>query len=280
MPGTEVLGGGTPREMTTEEIQKEIGEFASSARLAVMTGADGLELHLTHGYLAWQFLSPRSNKRTDQYGGSLENRMRFMVEIITKTRESVAKHAPRMPIGVRVSADEHTPGGVTYEEMKKVVKTLVGLGIDYIHMSSGTYEAFKYLFPDHDGTMLEEAQGFKKLLGIPIITPSVYDPRLAEKAVSEGKTDMVSLGRQLIADPEWPNKVQEGRVKDLVRCPRDNFCLVRFLCGLPVRCTRNPNVGREKYDPANWRPRGITGNEVLPGIVRKGGPIYPPTAPG
>lgn len=259
--------GPATRAMTVAEIQHEVEEYAASAGLAVGAGYDGMEIHAPHGYLLMQFLSPRTNKRTDQYGGSLENRMRFLVELVNKTKAAVPKD---FPVGVRVSAEEHMPNGITYEEMKVVVKKLEELGMAYIHMSDGSYEAFKYLFPDQDGTMLDYAAGFKKIVKIPIITPAIHDPVNAEKAVTDGKTDMISLGRALFADPEWANKVQKGKVKDLTRCARDYYCINRFLLGLPVRCSHNPNLGREKYMPEYWRTGTDKGEALLPRLLRKG----------
>jgi len=147
-----------PREMTREEIKSEIAEYGHSCRLAVVAGFDGLEIHAPHGYLEHQFLSPRSNKRTDEYGGSLENRMRFVLECYGAARAAVGN---AIPIGIRLSGDEHMPEGIHHDELKTVVKTLGQRGIDYVHLSDGSYEALKYFFPEKDGTMLEPAESFK-----------------------------------------------------------------------------------------------------------------------
>lgn len=243
--------GELPYEMTVEEIRREQDEFANSCRFAVLAQFDGIELHAPHGYLEHQFLSPITNRRTDLYGGSLENRMRFIVETYLKVRESVGSN---YIIGVRMSADEHLPGGITHEEALEVARTLSSLGADYVHLSDGSYEALKYFFPDEDGAMLEEAANFKRTVDVPVICPSVHDPLLAEEAIATGKCDIVSLGRQLFADPEWGNKVAEERTEEIVRCKRCNECLMRTAVGLPVRCIRNPNTGREKYMPEYWRP--------------------------
>ncbi len=242
--------GEMPYEMTVAEIRSEQDEFANSCRFAVAAQFDGIELHAPHGYLEHQFLSPISNRRTDLYGGSLENRMRFMLEVYLKVRESVGHD---YILGVRMSADEHLPGGITHEEALEVARTLAALGADYIHLSDGSYEALSYFFPDEDGAMLEEASHFKAAVNVPVFCPSVHDPTLAEKAIAAGKCDIVSLGRQMFADPEWGNKVAEGRVEDINRCLRCNECLMRTAAGLPVRCIRNPNTGRERYMPECWR---------------------------
>ncbi len=247
----EGAGGHMPYEMTVQEIREQEDEFANSCKFIVMAGFDGIELHAPHGYLEHQFLSPRSNKRNDLYGGSLQNRMRFLVEVYFKTREAVG---PKFALGMRISADEHLPDGFTHKEALETAKLMGEYGCDYVHLSDGSYEALKYFIPDRDGTMLDEARNFKKVVDVPVICPSIHDPKNAEKAVASGKCDIVSLGRQMIADPDWGVKVAEGRSGDIVRCKRCNECLIRANMGLPVRCVINPNTGREKYMPEYWRP--------------------------
>jgi len=250
-----------PREMTREEIKSEIAEFGHSCVLAVMAGFDGIELHAPHGYLEHQFLSPRTNKRTDEYGGSLENRMRFVIEIYDKVREMIGT---AIPVGIRLSGDEHMPDGIHHEEMKEVVRVLGERGIDYVHLSSGSYEATKYFFPEQDGTMLDEAAGFKSVLPahVPVMTPSVHNPAMAARAIRDGKTDLISLGRQLLIDPGWANKVQAG--EKFRKCTRCCECLSRTVLGMPVRCLHNRDLGREKYMPEYWRPTRAKGRPVMP----------------
>jgi 2,4-dienoyl-CoA reductase-like NADH-dependent reductase (Old Yellow Enzyme family) len=211
-----------PREMTREEIHSEIEEYGRSCLLAVVAGFDGLEIHAPHGYLEHQFLSPRSNKRTDEYGGSLENRMRFLLECYDSARAAIGD---AIPIGVRLSGDEHMPEGIHHDELKIVVKTLGERGIDYVHLSDGSYEALKYFFPEKDGTMLEPAESFKSVLpdGVPVICVSIHDPAKSAAAIRTGRIDMVSLGRQMLADPDYANKVRAG--EKYTKCARCNECL-------------------------------------------------------
>jgi len=256
-----------PREMTKEEIKSEIKEFAHSCTLALMCGFDGIELHAPHGYLEHQFLSPRSNKRTDEYGGSLENRMRFVIEIYEAVRDQIGNSAP---VGIRLSGDEHMPDGIHHEEIKQVLKKLGEMGIDYVHLSDGSYEALKYFFPDEDNIhLLEEAAGFKSVLpeNVPVISVSIHNPETAARAIREGKADMISMGRQLLCDPDYVNKVKEG--KKFVRCIRCNDCLLRTAGGLPVRCRQNRNLGREKYMPEYWRPTRKAGMRILPEVPKE-----------
>jgi 2,4-dienoyl-CoA reductase-like NADH-dependent reductase (Old Yellow Enzyme family) len=236
-----------PREISVEEIKRELVNFVNGAVMARMIGFDGLEIHAGHGWLLHEFLSPRFNHRTDEYGGSFENRMRLLLEFLRRAKAAVGSD---MAVGVRVSASEHVPGGLTYEDMKVVVQRLAQEGIDYLHTSDGCASSVKYVYPDVDANMLEASAGFKELVNVPVITPSIHDPELAEKAVSEGMTDMVALGRQLIADPNWANKVKEGRLSDITKCTRCNIgCMARILGGLPVKCILNPESGLERYNP-------------------------------
>ena len=258
-----------PREMTIEEIKSEIKEFAQSCVLALIAGFDGIELHAPHGYLEHQFLSPRSNKRTDEYGGSLENRMRIVIELYQAVRANIGKAAP---VGIRLSGDEHMPDGIHHDELKKVVKKLGDLGIDYVHLSDGSYEALKYFFPDEENLhLLVEAEGFKSVLPkhVPVISVSLHDPKNSSQAIREGKIDMVSLGRQMLADPNYANKVMNG--EKYWKCTRCNECLMRASAGLPVRCKINRNLGREKYMPEYWRPTRRPGKPILPEV-----PLLPP----
>jgi len=243
-----------PREMTVAEIKQDIADYLHAAELSIEAGFDGIEIHSPHGYLIHQFLSPRSNKRTDMYGGSLENRARFLTEIITALRE---EFGPDLPIGCRLSGAEHVPGGFTEEDTREYAKLAEQAGANLINLSDGCYEALNYFFPSKENVHILEEQGKKlrSVVNIPIISFSIHDPELAEKAISEGQTDMISSGRQFLADPEWPNKVKEGRVKDIVRCQRDLACMISLWREGAIRCIMNPNLGRERYMPEYWPQR-------------------------
>jgi 2,4-dienoyl-CoA reductase-like NADH-dependent reductase (Old Yellow Enzyme family) len=164
---------------------------------------------------------------------------------------------------VRISADEHIPDGFHVEDTIEYCKMAVREGgADAIHLSDGSYEAMKYFLPDTDGQVVEESalikKGLKEGLGrdIPVICPSVHNPDLAAESVAAGKMDIISQGRALIADPEWANKVREGRVKDIVKCTRClKGCIGRFVVGLPSRCLVNPEMGQEEFiEKYNTRP--------------------------
>lgn len=245
-----LMVGEVPQELTIDEIIAAEDSYAISADLAKNFGADGVELHFSHGYLAYSLLSPRTNQRKDNYGGSYDNRLRFLINVLAKVRRTVGES---FMVGIRISADEHMPGGLGIEETGNILKRIEGLGIDYVHLSDGCFEAAKWYVPDGDGTMLVEAEYLKKLLQIPILTPGLHNPVLAEKALKEGKTDMVSLGRAILADAEWVNKVRTGEYQKIVKCIRCLTCLRRTRNGLYIRCEVNPNLGAERYDPANYR---------------------------
>ena len=238
------LVGQMTREMTIEEIHSEQKEFANSCQLAVVAGFDVIEIHAPHGYLEHQFLSPLSNKRTDLYGGEWRNRKRFLIEIAEQIRYA----CPGVAVGCRISAEEHMQGGLTEEEMIDVAKDLEAAGIDYISLSDGAgYEEGGHLITDMDRSLHipDHGAAFKKELKIPVIVSSQHDPNKIEKNIAEGKYDLQAMGRQLFIDPEYPNKLAEGRVKEIKRCKRCNTCLLRCLSGLVPACPDNPNLGRE-----------------------------------
>ncbi len=245
-----VMQGEMPREITLAEIETAEDSYAVSARLARRCGADGVELHFAHGYLGYSFLSPRTNFRTDAYGGSFDNRIRFLLHVLAKVRQAVGDE---FPVGIRISGDEHMPGGLGASETLEILKRAEQAGLDCVHLTDGCFEAAKWYVPDEDGTMLVEAEPLKAALNIPIITPSIHDPVAAEKALVEGRTDMVSLGRSILADSEWVTKVSEARHSKIVRCIRCLTCLRRTRNGLYIRCEVNPRLGAERYAPENSR---------------------------
>jgi len=257
------LTGQMTREMTIAEIHSEQKEFANSCQLAVICGFDVIEIHAPHGYLEHQFLSPLSNKRMDLYGGEWRNRKRFLLEIAEQIRYA----CPGVPLGCRISAEEHMKGGLTEEEMIDVAKDLEAAGVDYISLSDGAgYEEGGHLITDMDRSkhIPEHGQAFKAALKIPVIVASQHDPVKIDKNIEEGKYDIQALGRQLFCDPEYANKLAAGKHKDIVRCTRCNTCLMRCLAGLTAACPNNPNLGRE-----------YTMDEYRIGPCKKGEPLVP-----
>jgi 2,4-dienoyl-CoA reductase-like NADH-dependent reductase (Old Yellow Enzyme family) len=240
-----------PRKLPIAEIKELEDIYVAAVSRLKQCGFDGIEIHGAHGYLLGTFLSPLVNRRRDRYGGSFEKRLTLALNLVRRSREAAGDD---FILGFRISGDEHLPGGVSLEDTLKIAAVLEEAGVDYIHPSSGMMEALKYMFPDREGAILPEAEAIKKVVGIPVICPNLHDPRKAAQAVKTGKVDMVSLGRSLLADPEWPNKVKKGRVKDIQRCVLCNSCLVTLFQWLHTRCKVNPNLGMERFMPEYFPP--------------------------
>jgi len=236
----------TPKELTKEEILQIEEEFADAAVRAKKAGFDAVELIGSAGYLISQFFSPATNKRTDEYGDSLENRTRFAVEIIQKIKE---KCGESYPIMIRIPGDEFIEGGNTVKEMKQIAKILEDAGVVAINVMAGWHESRKPLT-----TMLVPRGGFaylaaeiKSAVSVPVIASHrINDPLVAEKILQEGKADMVAMLRALIADPELPKKAKEGRFDEIRYCVACNQgCMDIVMQAQPVTCLANPTVGRE-----------------------------------
>lgn len=264
--------GVMPREMTLAEIEEVQDAFAEAARRAKQARFDGVEVHGAHGYLIGSFLSPYTNKRKDKYGGSLENRARFALEVIEKVR---AKAGDDFIVGYRISADEFVTGGLTLDETSQFAGMLEAAGIDYIHVSAGIYESGHHIVPPlylEKAHLVHLAEGIKKAVGVPVITVGAHDIYTAEEALQKGKADLVAMGRALIADPELPSKLAADRVADIRPCIRGNEgCSSRFDTAETQRCEVNPACGREaefKITPAAKKKRvvviggGIAGLEA------------------
>jgi len=240
--------GTQPRELTINEIEELIQKFVNTAVRAKGAMFDGIELHGAHGYLIGQFMSPRTNRRVDQYGGNLERRMHFPLEIIRKIKEAVGND---YPICFRFSADEFIDSGNTLEEGKQIAKMLEEAGVHVLHVSSGIYESMPTLLEPsrfEQGWRVYLAEEIKKVVKIPVITVGVIrEPEFAEKVIADGQADFVAIGRGLIADPEWSRKAQEGRSNEIRKCISCNIGCIggRVFQNLRLRCSINPVVGHE-----------------------------------
>ena len=244
------------RELSVNEIKRIICQFIEGAVRVKKAGCDGVELHAAHGYLIQQFLSPNTNKRTDQYGGSLENRMRFLLEIIDGIRSNCGKD---FPIVVRLTVDEmyseigQNGKGYNLEEGIKMAKILSDKGIDAIDVSSAAYDTFNYWLEPTTftpGWRKYLASEVKKVVDIPVIAANlIRSPKQAEMQLEEGTQDFISLGRPLIADPHWPNKVKSGNENLIKRCVCCLYCFESMMKGAYKythgNCSVNPFVGRE-----------------------------------
>ena len=244
------------RELSVNEIKRIICQFIEGAVRVKKAGCDGVELHAAHGYLIQQFLSPNTNKRTDQYGGSLENRMRFLLEIIDGIRSNCGKD---FPIVVRLTVDEmyseigQNGKGYNLEEGIKMAKILSDKGIDAIDVSSAAYDTFNYWLEPTTftpGWRKYLASEVRKVVDIPVIAANlIRSPKQAEMQLEEGTQDFISLGRPLIADPHWPNKVKSGNENLIKRCVCCLYCFESMMKGAYKythgNCSVNPFVGRE-----------------------------------
>lgn len=242
--------------MTLPQIQTLIGQFIAAAKRVKMAGADGVELHAAHGYLLEQFLSPYTNRREDSYGGSLENRMRLLREIIEGIK---AECGTDFPISVRLSVDEFYdmigyPGqGITLNEGIEMAKRLEGFGIDVLNISSGTYDTAQTSC-EHisftPGWRKHLAKAVKEQVKIPVIAANlIRTPEQAEAQLAEGTQDFIAMGRSYLSDPEWTKKAMEGRSEDILRCICCLRCMETFqeniTNGKPVECAVNPHACRE-----------------------------------
>ncbi len=241
-----------PRALTVDEIHYIVDEYSRSARRAREGGFDAVEILVGGGYLLNRFLSPISNQRVDEYGGSLEKRMRIILEVIESTRKEAGSD---FPIGVRLNIDEQMAGGHTVEESKVVARALEKAGVSLINVYTGWHEApIPTVAPSlPPGAFAHLAEKIKGCVSIPVIAANrINDPVVAEKILAEGKADLVGMGRALLADPELPNKTKEGRVDEIVPCIACSNCLAEIMSiykswgkGAATFCTVNPFGGKE-----------------------------------
>jgi 2,4-dienoyl-CoA reductase-like NADH-dependent reductase (Old Yellow Enzyme family)/thioredoxin reductase len=237
-----------PRELTREEIEKIIEQFAEAARRAQEGGCDAIQIHCAHmHHLLGSFLSPLYNKRTDLYGGSLAGRLRLPLEVIRRIR---SKLGPSFPILVRISGEEFLPGGQTIEESKFIAPLLVEAGVDAIQVSAGTGNNFWMVVPPTgtpEAPYAALAEQIKGEVDVPIICVGrIYHPWAAEKILESGKADMVAMGRALVADPELPNKAARGDLDEIAPCMGDSMCLVYVQMEQKISCLINPTAGWEE----------------------------------
>lgn len=263
-----------PRELTIAEIERLVDKFAQAAVRARLAGYDAVEVHSAHGYLIHQFMSPYINRRTDMYGGSTENRMRFPVQIIKRIKELAGRD---FPVIFRFTAEETREDGYKLEEAKVFAKMLEAAGADALHVSMGSAAP-----EDKDGVginvcpmsfaqgwRIEYSAAIKREVKIPIITVGVIrDPEVAESFLKEGKADFIALGRALLADPDWVNKAAEGRPEDIRKCTSCNWCHARgHQRIISRRCAINAELGRER-EFAEIRPAAVKKRVMIVG----GGP--------
>ena len=238
---------GVPHEMSVADIRVLVDAFGKSAENCKAGEYDGVEIHGAHGYLVSQFLSPESNLRTDAYGGSVEKRLRLLVEIVEEIR---TRCGADYPIGVRLTGDDYFPGGLTLDDTREIAVTLQELApVDYLSITSGMRGNYVKDSSYDEGFALPMAQAVKGDVDVPVIVAGrIRTPDLAERALAEGQADFVGIGRAQLADPEWVTKAREGRA-DQARLCIGIVQDCRRAEGI-VTCTIHPRTGRE----AEWGP--------------------------
>ena len=247
------------KALSKEQIADIVKSYGEAATLAKRAGYEMIMIHAGHGWLINQFLSPYFNHRTDEYGGSLENRIRFAREVLQAVRNAVG---PGFPIEVRISGSEFFEGGYGIEDGCRIAQALENL-VDMIHVSAGSYQFGFYvttppMFSEH-GVNVHLAAEIKKHVSKPVATVgALNDPAHLEQIIAEGKADVVYMGRALLADPFLPNKVMSGKEDTIVRCLRCYTCMAERPTTGTRRCAVNPMIGRE-----------IEGMEVTPAYKSK-----------
>ena len=238
---------GRPRELTAPEIWAIIQKFAEAAERAKKAGYDALEVHGAHGYLVNEFMSPHSNKRVDEFGGDVQGKMKFPLEIVRAIREKVGDD---YPIIFKMNGADFDKVGITLADAKIQAKMLVEVGVDAIDVSAGTYTTIYTCVPPmqyREGFRVYLAEEIKKVVNLPVFyVGGLVSPEFCEEILRDGKADFVEFGRGLIADPEWPNKAAEGRVTDIRKCISCNVgCFLNLVLQDHVRCTINAAEGRD-----------------------------------
>ncbi|WP_132975796.1 oxidoreductase [Pseudonocardia dioxanivorans] len=267
-----------PHAMTHADIEELVESYRSAARRFLAAGFDGLEVYMAHGYLLCSFLSRFSNTRTDEYGGSLENRMRLPLRVLAEVRDVAG---PDVPVGIRVSGDEFVPGGLEIDESREIVARLLdAVPTHYVSVSQSNYASIDRQIPDmsfprapfvHLAGSIREVTG-----GVPVFAVArVVSAEKAEELIVDGTADLVCLVRPLIADPELPNKAREGRLDEIRPCISCNVgCRGGPHRGVPVACLVNPVVGFEEQ----WGGTLARVDEPRHVVVVGGGPAGLKTA--
>lgn len=234
------VGGDIPRALTSDEIYTIVDKFAEAAKRAVTAGFDAVEIQAGHGYLLNQFLSPTTNDRTDEFGGSKENRARFTTLVLKAVRETVGEN---IPIFLGISADELAEGGNTLDDTLEIVEYFKDY-VDVFDVSAGLTCSIQYQYDaDYlpDGWKSYMSKSIKEKTGKPCQTSgNIREPEVANRILEDGEADLIAIGRGLIADPEWVNKVQFGNTDDINRCISCNNGCTATLGDEPIRCSINP----------------------------------------
>jgi 2,4-dienoyl-CoA reductase-like NADH-dependent reductase (Old Yellow Enzyme family) len=270
-PIPDMTVGEIPEEMTAPEIEELVASFASCAGMLLEAGFDGIEIKVAHDGILGQYLSLLKNHRTDQYGGSIENRARIIVEILNAVRKRIGK----MPLGVRFDINRYLPGDYGVSGAVEYAKLFADVA-DYISTDTGAWESIDMLVPSMnvpEGFLLEDAAKIKKVIGKKILIGNgrILWPATAERALENGVIDMVGMARALIADPYWARKARAGKPDEIVECIGCNQkCMGRLLQNLPITCVQNPASGYEEEYREDLLYKKVTSPQKI--VVVGGGP--------
>ncbi len=241
-------GRDIPKEVSAEKVYELVRGYGLAARRAMEAGADAVEIHMAHGYLVSTFLSPRTNKRVDEFGGSFENRMRFprlIIEEIKKMTEG------KLAVLARINSSDEVPGGLDVHDSAAIAAYLEECGLDALHVSRAVHIRDEFMWAPtvtHAGFSASQVEEIKRAVSIPVITVGRYtEPQFAELMVREGRCDLVAFGRQSLADPHMPLKAKEERLEDMLPCIAClQGCVANMYAGKPLCCLVNPFLGHEE----------------------------------
>lgn len=238
---------GDVEPLTHDGIKKITMQFGDAAERAVDAGFDLIEIHGAHGYLINQFLSGYSNIRKDEYGGTIENRARFAVDIVREIRDRIGS---KFPLSFKISAQEFVPGGLTTDESIEILKILVNEGIDIVQVSAGNDASPEWISPPmfmEQACFAGSAARIRREVGVPVMAVGrINDPFIAEKILKDEMADLICMGRGLLADPRLPEKARAGRFDDIRKCIACNTCIQSIFKTGKIECLVNPSLGREK----------------------------------
>lgn len=243
-------GKDTPLAVKTEDVYKLVEGYGEAARRAMEAGIDAVEIHMAHGYLVSSFISPRTNKRVDEFGGCFENRMRFPRLIVEKVRQVVGD---KVAILARINSSDEVLGGIDVHDSAAIAAYLESCGVDALHVSRAVHIKDEYMWAPttiHGGFSADYVTEIKKAISIPVITVGRYtEPQYAELLVKQGRADLVAFGRQSLADPAMPKKAMEERLEDMTPCIAClQGCVANMFQGKPICCLTNPCLGHESEE--------------------------------
>ncbi len=241
------VGRDTPEEVTTEEVYELIKGYGKAAERAMKAGVDAVEIHMAHGYLVSTFMSPRTNKRLDEFGGNFENRMRFPRLIVEEIKKTVGD---KVAVIARINSADEVLGGLDIHDSAAIAAYLEECKVDALHVSRAVHIKDEYMWAPttiHGGFSADLVTEIKKAVTIPVITVGRYtEPQFAELMVKQGRADLVAFGRQSLADPHMPKKAQEDRLEDMIPCIAClQGCVANMYKGEPICCLANPFLGHD-----------------------------------